>query len=106
MKQISELQNILSLFLNWNKARINCLTQILQALLQVRTVNLTQIAAAFQTNVTEESCYRRVRWFFTLFSFDLSAIVSIVFKLFPLEGKWLLVLIGQIGSGGKHPSIS
>lgn len=103
MRQISELQTILSLFLNWNKARINCLTQILQALIQVRTVNLTQIAAAFQTNVTEESCYRRVRRFFTLFSFDLSAIVSIVFKLFPLEGKWLLILDRTNWKWGKTP---
>lgn len=103
MKQISELQGILSNFLNWNKARVNCLTQILQALLQVRTVNLTQIASAFQTDVQEESCYRRVRRFFTLFAFDLSAIVSIVVKLFPLDGKWLLILDRTNWKWGKTP---
>lgn len=103
MKHISELQDILSYFLKWNKARVNCLTQILQALLQNRTVNLTQIAAGFQTDAKEESCYRRVRRFFTLFSFDLSAIVSIVVKLFPLEGKWLLILDRTNWKWGKTP---
>lgn len=103
MKQISELQSILSVFLNWNKARLNCLTQILQALIKVRTVNLTQIAAAFQTDASEESSYRRVRRFFTFFSFDLSVFVSIVFKLFPLEGKWLLVLDRTSWKWGKTP---
>lgn len=103
MKHISELQDILSHFLNWNKARVNCLTQILQALLQVRTVNLTQIAAAFQATSKEESCYRRVCRFFTVFSFDLSAIVSIVVKLFPLEGKWLLILDRTNWKWGKTP---
>lgn len=103
MKHISELQDILSHFLNWNKARVNCLTQILQALIQVRTVNLTQVAATFQTNAKEESCYRRVRRFFTLFSFDLSAIVAIVIQLFPLKGKWVLILDRTNWKWGKTP---
>ena len=64
MTLISELHNCLSNFLNWNKARINCLAQILRALLQVRTVNLTQIAAAFQSEVKEEFSYQRVCRFF------------------------------------------
>ncbi len=73
MTQIGEAHNSLSNFLNWNKARINCLAQILRALLQVRTVNLTQIAAAFQSDAKEESSYRRVCRFFTSFTFDLAA---------------------------------
>jgi hypothetical protein len=47
MKHLSELETTLSHFFDWNKARLNCLVQILQALFAVRTVNLTQIAAAF-----------------------------------------------------------
>ena len=49
MKQISELQIILSDFLDWNKPRIICLVQTIHALLRVRTVNLTQIAEGFQS---------------------------------------------------------
>ena len=47
MKHISELQKTLSHFLDWNKARMICVVQILQALFSVRTINLTQIAAAY-----------------------------------------------------------
>jgi len=60
MKHISELQATLSNFFDWHKSRLNCLVQILQALFAVRTVNLTQIAAAFKTSVKEEASYRRV----------------------------------------------
>lgn len=103
MKHISELQNTLSHFLDWNKARIHCLAQILQALLQVRTVNLTQISAAFQTDVKEESCYRRICRFFTGFSFDMSIITIMIVSLFPLEGKWLLILDRTNWKWGKAP---
>jgi hypothetical protein len=103
MKHVSELHKILSHFLDWNKARVNCLAQIIRALLQVRTVNLTQIAAAFQSEVKEESCYRRVCRFFTTFSFDTSTIVLIVLALFPLEGKYFLILDRTNWKWGKTP---
>lgn len=103
MKQISELEKTLSHFLDWNKARITCLAQILQALFHVRTVNLTQIAAAFQTDVKEASCYRRICRFFTDFSFDISSIVLIVLHLFPLGGKYLLILDRTNWKWGETP---
>jgi hypothetical protein len=92
MSHISELQNTLSHFLNWNKARITCLTQIVQALFLVRTVNLTQIAEAFQTPVKEESSYRRIQRFFKDFSFDMSFIVILVCRFFILGEKCVLIM--------------
>lgn len=103
MKHVSELQNTLSHFFDWNKARLNCLVQILQALFTVRTVNLTQIAAAFRTHVKEESSYRRVCRFFTGFSFDMSSIVFLVLRLFPLNGRYLLILDRTNWKWGKAP---
>ena len=103
MKHISEMETILSGFLNWHKTRTHCLVQIIQALFYVRTVNLTQIASAFQTNVKEASAYRRVCRFFTEFSFDLSLIVSIVLRLFPLEGKFTLIMDRTNWKWGKSP---
>lgn len=103
MKHINELHNTLTHFLDWNKSRLHCLVQILIALLKVRTINLTQIAAAFQTQVKEESCYRRVCRFFTDFTFDMSAIVSIVLNLFPFEEKWILILDRSNWKWGKTP---
>lgn len=92
MNRISELQETLSHFLDWNKARISCLSQILHALFQVRTVNLTQIAEAFQSSAKETSVYRRVQRFFKESSFDMTFIVILVSKLFLLGGKCVLIM--------------
>jgi hypothetical protein len=92
MKQISELQSTLSHFLDWNKARISCLIQILQALFIVRTVNLTQIAQAFQSPVKEGSNYRRIQRFFKDFPFDMSFIVVLACKFFTWGEKCVLIM--------------
>lgn len=92
MKQISELQTTLFHFLDWNKARVSCLIQILQALFLVRTVNLTQIAEAFQTPVKQDSSYRRIQRFFKDFPLDMSFIVTLVCRLFLLGEKCVLIM--------------
>ena len=92
MEHISELQKILSSFLDWNKSRVNFLAQILQALFYVRSVNLTQIAEAFQTTAKGESSYRRIQRFFKEFSFDMSFIVVLVLNFFTLDGKFTLIM--------------
>lgn len=102
MKQISELHKTLSHFLDWNKTRISCLAQILQALFFVRTVNLTQIAEAFQTTVKGESNYRRIQRFFSKFSFDISSIVILVLQLFSLKGKLTLIIDRTNWQWGKN----
>lgn len=103
MKHISELQKTLSHFLNWNKCRLDCLGQIIQALFVVRTINLTQIASAFKSEVKEGSSYRRVCRFFTSFAFDMSSIVILVFRLFPLGEKCILILDRTNWKWGKTP---
>jgi hypothetical protein len=92
MKQISELQTTLHYFLDWNKARITFLVQILQALFLVRTVNLTQIAQAFSSSAKEASVYRRIQRFFKGFSFDMSFIVLLACKFFTWGEPCVLLL--------------
>jgi hypothetical protein len=92
MKHISELRATLSDFFDWHKSRLDCLGQIIQALFVVRTINLTQVASAFKSEVKEESSYRRVCRFFTGFTFDMSRIVLLIFRLFPLGDKCTLIL--------------
>lgn len=103
MKHVSELQKTLSHFFDWNKARLDCLVQMLQALFIVRTVNLVQIAAVFKTHVKEESSYRRVCRFLTGFSFDISTVVLLVLCLFPLGEKHVLILDRTNWKWGKSP---
>lgn len=92
MQQISELRDTLFHCLDWNKARVSCLVQFVQALFLVRTVNLTQIAQAFQTQAKEESAYRRIQRFFSGFSFDMGFIVVLVCRFFTLGEKCILIL--------------
>ncbi len=51
-------------FLPWHQARLDCLSHLIVALIQVRTVNLTQLALAFDVAVQSESAYQRVKRFF------------------------------------------
>lgn len=103
MNHISELHTTLAQFFNWNKARLTCLVHIIQALFCVRTINLAQIATAFQTDCKEESAYRRVCRFFTNFSFDFSCIAPFIFKVFPLDRKCTLILDRTNWKWGKTP---
>lgn len=92
MHCVNELQKLLSQNFNWNKARIACLAQILQALFCARTVNLTQISTFFQSSSKQESSYRRIRRFFSEFSFDITILIPFVLALFSLQGQLILIL--------------
>src|SRR3569832_2475230 len=92
MRKISVLVTTLTHFLDWNKARVSFLIQILQALFIVRTVNLTQIAQAFCSSAKEESVYRRIQRFFGDFSFDMSFIVILACKFFTWGESCVLLL--------------
>ncbi len=48
-------------FLPWHQARLDCLSHLIVALIQVRTVNSTQLALAFNVAVQSESVYKRVK---------------------------------------------
>ena len=92
MNHVNELQRLLFQNLNWNKARIACLAQILQPLICARTVNLTQISSFFQSNAKQESSYRRVRQFFSGFSFDITVNIPLILSLFCLKRQVILIL--------------
>ena len=103
MEHTSEMETVLLRFLPWNKARVPCLVQILQSIFCTRTGNLTQIAAGFQTKAKEASAYRRVCRFFSEFSFDPSAIVPLILKLFSFKGKYTLIMDRTNWKWGKSP---
>ncbi len=92
MQHLSELEKVFSNAFNWNKARISFLAQILQALFCVKTVNLVQLASAFQTKAKPDSSYRRIRRFFKDFDFDISSIIQWVMLIFPESSGHLLII--------------
>ncbi|MBM3207559.1 MAG: hypothetical protein FJZ57_03010 [Chlamydiae bacterium] len=101
MNHTNELRRVLSQNFNWNKARISCLAQILQALICVRTVTLTQISSFFQSGAKQESSYRRVRRFFSEFSIDITTIIHLLLTLFCLKKQIIFSLTAPIENRGK-----
>jgi hypothetical protein len=50
MEHINGLSESLKGYLKWNKARLNCFTQMLLSLIAVKTVNLQEIAVGFSSS--------------------------------------------------------
>ncbi|MFO1257921.1 MAG: IS4 family transposase [Gammaproteobacteria bacterium] len=92
MFSISELKAILKPYFKIDNRRLDCLTQILVALITVRTVNLVELAQAMITGGAFEARYKRIRRFlkeFNAFSFEtLSKFIAQYFL--PNNSKWQL----------------
>lgn len=93
MNYNSELMSILNEHFKWNKARMACFAQMLIALLQIQTVNLSKIARHMTGEAQQESRYRRVIRFFAYYLIDFDIIASFIFRLFFIRGeKWYLTV--------------
>jgi hypothetical protein len=79
-------------FLPWHQARIDCLSRLLVALIQVRTVNLTQLALAFDVSVQSESVYQRLKRFFRTHAFETDVVSELVTSWLDLGERWVLCL--------------
>ncbi len=91
MNAVSLLLPVLQKNIKWNKARLNFLAQFLIALFKVKTVNLTEIAVAFNTDAKIESSYKRIQRFFRNFVIDFSMIAELLSKMLPNKNdKWIL----------------
>jgi len=95
MKRISELRKILNDKLAWNKARVDCLSRMLLALIAVRTVNLSEIATAFGSRAGLSSRYRRLQRFFSQFQVDYTRLAQWIFRLFIRKGQQFYVIIDR-----------
>ena len=96
MLKTSELRRILGVHFNWHKSRLDCFLQILIGLFIVRTVNLREIALAIESNAKIESCYRRLKAFFTKFKINRIQIARWIFHLFvSKDGKKLYLSIDR-----------
>jgi len=104
MKHISELEQILSSHLGWNKSRLGCLTRMILAMIAVRTVNLVDIACAFGGGNTKAlSNYRRLQRFFSGFEIDYAEVASLLFGLFAHDEKVYLSMDRTNWQWGKSP---
>lgn len=95
MKATSGLVNSLNERLGWNKARVTCFVNLLLALFSVRTVNLKEIALAFQGDAKLDSRYRRLQRFFALFTVDFAQIARWIFGLYFAGNKKVYLAIDR-----------
>lgn len=79
------LGEILNVHFGWNKARLSCFVGMLLALIQVRTVNLVELASAMESRASVASRYKRLQRFFRHMTINLADVTSWVMTLFGLE---------------------
>jgi hypothetical protein len=92
MADIRLLERTLANNVAWNKARINFLAKFLVALIQVKTVNLVQVANAFCGRAQPASSYKRVQRFLRLFEISYAQVACFVIKLVGLPAPWIITL--------------
>jgi len=74
MADLRPLERKLAENIDWHKARINFLAKFLVALIQVRNVNLSEIASVFAGRAKEESQYKRIQRFLRFFDISYAVI--------------------------------
>jgi len=92
MASIRPLERTLAENIDWNKARINFLAKFLIALIQVRSVNLTQIASVFPGHAKVDSHYKRIQRFLRFFEISYAVIAILVVSLLGVPASWVLTL--------------
>lgn len=92
MDKINELRSILGKSFAWNKSRLDCFTKMLLALFKVRTVNLSEIAVAFDSKASVESRYKRLYRFFSQFEMDYDVLGKWLFNQFEFPEKCYLII--------------
>lgn len=86
-----DLNSILYSHLNLNKARISFLANMIIALLTVRSVCLTDLAAALSGKAKFESKYKRLQRFYRNFEMDMISISLMVGAIIPISKEnWTL----------------
>lgn len=90
MNQYSLLRTALQPHLRSHGARISLLGFLLLELLKVKTVNLSELALAFEGKAKPESNYKRLQRFFRGFDLDYSDLAKIVVNSFNIPEPWVL----------------
>jgi hypothetical protein len=86
------LKSALNKSVAWNAARLNFLALFLLALVDVKTVNLSEIANAFDSEAETASSYKRIQRFLRDFDLDYAAWGQIVADWMGVPSPWVLSL--------------
>jgi hypothetical protein len=92
MADIRLLERTLAQNVRWNKARINFVAKFLIAVIQVKSVNLTEVASVFAGGALKESHYKRIQRFLRHFELPYAAVAAFVLRLLGVPAPWALTL--------------
>jgi hypothetical protein len=86
-----DFTKVLNDHLQWNKARVSLLANMVIALLKVRTVSLPDIASALPGKAKTESKYKQLQRFFRIFEMSMSSVSIMVAAIIPNSNEcWTL----------------
>ncbi|MCA1612680.1 MAG: IS4 family transposase [Acidobacteria bacterium] len=103
MADIRLLERTLASNVAWNKARINFVAKFLVALIQVRSVNLSEVASVFAGGACKASHYKRIQRFLRSFEVPYAGVAAFVLKLLGVPRPWALTLDRTDWYLGKTP---
>ncbi|MDQ3254660.1 MAG: IS4 family transposase [Acidobacteriota bacterium] len=103
MADTSLLERMLRETVTLNKARGNFLAKFLVALLQVKTVNLSEIANVFAGRATSDSHYKRLQRFLRFCEVPYGVIALALVKLLPLPAPYVLTMDRTSWQLGQTP---
>lgn len=92
MADIRLLERTLRENVTWNRARINFLARFLIAVIEVRTVNLSEVATVFVGRAKPASHYKRVQRFLRFFELPYAQVARFVVRLLGVSAPWVLTL--------------
>lgn len=92
MADIRLLERTLAQNVAWNKARINFLARFIAALIQVKTVNLSQVASVFAGRAKRESHYKRAQRFLRSFDLPFADVARLVARLARQPPPWVITM--------------
>jgi len=90
MTQVNVLRDVLRTHFSWHGARLSFLAAFLIALIQVRTVNLVEIANAFGGKAQDSSKYKRLQRFFKNFELNYLEFANAVIALMNIPEPWVV----------------
>jgi len=103
MADLRPLERKLAENIDWHKARINFLAKFLVALIQVRNVNLAEIASVFPGRAKAESHYKRIQRFLRFFEISYAVIACLIVTLMGVPRPWVLTLDRSNWQLGQTP---
>jgi hypothetical protein len=93
MKDSQEVLEVqLSTFFDLHLSRLKCLSSLIISLIQVRTVNLTQLALGLNGSVSSDSNDKRIQRFLRQVAFPYEALCLWIWRLFASEGEVVLAM--------------